>query len=276
MKHSGRLVRHWDRSPPSSRWSGRARSGGANHLYDFLNALPARKLLAVEQALGLLGRDDGVAELKGKSRDVRDIQARALRCSNSVFTRQGKDPAAPDDHELVSWVAREAGVNPKVVSEASAFASEREVNKQLFARLWDKLSDGQRVELLDRIDPSRSLKDHAGVALMTGAGALGALSTTVSLAGFAFYTTMSVTLCAVGGYFGLTFPFAVYRAASSLVAFLCGPVGWALMGVAAAGGLALAGRASYRESSAFVLQAHALKVAALVAVEAADAVVFIT
>ena len=74
----------------------------------------------------------------------------------------------------------------------------------------------------------------------------------------------------------LTFPFAVYMAASSLVAFLCGPVGWALMGVAAAGGLALAGSASFKEASAFVLQIHALKVAALVAVEAAEADVFAT
>ena len=123
------------------------------------------------QALGLVGQDDRVDKLKGKSRDVRDIQAGALRCSNNVFTRQVKDPAALDYHELVSWAAREAGVNPKIVSEASTFALEREVNKQPLAKLSDKLSDGQRVELLDRIDPSRSLKDHAGVALMTGAGA---------------------------------------------------------------------------------------------------------
>ncbi len=88
---------------------------------------------------------------------------------------------------------------------------------------------------------------------------------TVAFTGFAFYTTMSVTIATVAGAVGVTLPIATYTTASSVVGILSGPVGWAILGVAALGGLALAGRANLQKTTALIDQIHALKVEALIA-----------
>ncbi|MEZ4731397.1 MAG: hypothetical protein R3E79_30125 [Caldilineaceae bacterium] len=126
------------------------------------------------------------------------------------------------------------------------------------------MSVEQRQELLNKIDPNGKIKDKAAIAALTGSGAIAVLSTSVAFSGFAFYTSMSVAISTVAGFFGLTLPFAAYTGASSVVAFLSGPVGWAIAGIAALGGIALAGRANVTKTSAFISQIHALKVAALI------------
>jgi len=151
-----------------------------------------------------------------------------------------------------------------LVEGGSTLILEREIQKQIFANLWDKLKREQRLKLLEKIDPNGHIHDKAAIAAMTGAGALGVLSLTVAFYGFAFYTTMSVTICTVAGFFGLTLPFVAYAGSSTLVAFLCGPVGWAIMGLAALGGVALAGRPNAKKITAFICQIHALKIAALI------------
>ena len=248
---------------------------GADHLYEFLNALPPEEMLSLKKSLGLVDEKAGVNQLKGKSQDVRDIQRHALWVSSNSLAYYFRDPSALDYHnDVVAWVAGKAGVDQKLVDSAPTFTLEREILKKLFSQFWDKLDEKQRLELLDKIDPNGTIKDKTAVVALSGAAALGTLSATVMFSGFAFYTTMSVTISTVAGFFGLTLPFAAYTGASSLVAFLSGPVGWAIMGLAALGGLALAGRANPIKTTAFVCQIHMLKVAALLAANIPEREVF--
>lgn len=237
---------------------------GADHLYEFLNALPDEVMLSLMKGLGMVGEKARPDVLKGKSKDVREIQKRALWLSSNILSYPFRDETTLDYHQLATWVASSSGVEKSVVKAGSTFKLERETQKQIFAELWDKLKPEQRRELLDRIDPNGHIQDKAAIAAMTGAGALGVLSLTVAFSGFAFYTTMAVTISTVAGFFGFTLPFVAYAGASSLVAFLSGPVGWAIMGLAALGGVALAGRANVTKTTAFICQIHALKIAALV------------
>ena len=161
----------------------------------------------------------------------------------------------------------------KVASESSFFL-ERAVQTQLFTQLWDKLDQKQRLALLEKIDPNGHIQDKAAITALAGAGALGALSLTVAFSGFAFYTTMSVTISTVAGFLGLTLPFAAYAGASSLVAFLSGPVGWAIIALATLGGIGLAGRADVKKTTAFICQIHCLKIAALIAARVPETEVF--
>ncbi len=236
----------------------------ADHLYEFLNSLPNESLLALKKALELVDADAGLEALKGKSKDVREIQKQALWISSNILAYPFRDDTALNYHTLAAWVAKDIGVAPRLVANESTFVLERETQKQLFAQLWDKLTVKQREELLNKIDPHGKIKDKAAIAALGGAGALAALSLTVAFTGFAFYTTMAVTISTIAGFFGLTLPFAAYAGASSLVAFLSGPVGWAIMGMVAVGGVALAGRANVKKTTAFVCQIHALKVASLI------------
>jgi uncharacterized protein YaaW (UPF0174 family) len=74
---------------------------------------------------------------------------------------------------------------------------------------------------------------------------------------------MSITISTAAGFFGLTLPFATYTTTSSLVGFLSGPVGWAMVGVMVLAGIAFAGRANPQETLGAVSQLHMLKIAAL-------------
>ena len=132
----------------------------------------------------------------------------------------------------------------------------------------------QRSKVPEKIDTDGQLTDHAAIASLGGAGALAALSMTVHLTGVAFYTTMSTVICSVAGFFGITLPFAAYTTASTVVGFLTGPIGWALLAIAAAAGVVLVGRADFQQTAAAVCQFHMLKVAALKAAGETDAELF--
>lgn len=256
----------------------------ANHLYEFLNALPDESLLSIKKTLGLTNENAGIEALQGKSKDVRDIQKQALWISSNIFSYPFRDETVLDYHGLVTWVAEKVELAPNLITNETTFFLERALQLQLFAQLWDELTVEQRKELLKKINsevrisdsdgnlidssgnPIRSdgkLVNIAAIGALGSAGVLTALSTTVAFTGFAFYTSMSVTISTVAGFFGLTLPFAAYTGASSVVAFLSGPVGWVIAGIAALGGVALAGRANVQKTNAFISQIHALKVAAL-------------
>ena len=243
---------------PEARWD-------AEKLYEFLNALPDEAMLSLMKGLGMVDEKAGTGVLSGKSKDVREIQKRALWLSNNILAYPFRDETTLNYHELVGWVASSAGIPEKDIKGRSTFDIEREIQKRIFVQLWDKMTPAQRLELLSKIDPKGDIKNKAAVTALTGAAAIGTLSATVAFTGFAFYTTMSVVISTAAGFFGFTLPFAAYTGASSLVAFLSGPVGLAIMGLAALTGLALAGRADVRQTTAFVCQIHALKVAALIA-----------
>ena len=74
---------------------------------------------------------------------------------------------------------------------------------------------------------------------------------------------MSSVISATAGFFGLTLPFAAYSGASSTAAVLSGPVGWAILGLAALGAVIFVGRANHAKTAAFVTQLHLIKVHSL-------------
>ena len=243
---------------PKEKWA-------ADHFYNFLKALPADARLALKKSFEILPAQADERQLKGNDQDARDIQKHALWLSSNILTYPFRDETQLNYHELVTRVAGETGVTQSTVQKAPTFALERELHKLLFAKMWDELNAKQRAELLAKVDPSGTIKDKAAIAALSGAGALAALSATVAFTGFAFYTTMSVTIATVAGAVGVTLPFATYAGASTVVGVLSGPVGWAVMGVAALGGVALAGRPNLQKTAALIGQLHALKVEALIA-----------
>ncbi len=252
---------------PRVRWT-------ADHLYEFLNSVPDDGMLSLKKGLGMVDKNATLSVLNGKSKDVREIQKRALWISNNLIAYPFKDETTLNYHELVSWVASYSGIKEETIRNASTFTLEREIQKQSFAELWDKMSESQRKIILGKIDPDGHIADKAKIAALGGAAAVAALSTSVAFFGFAFYSTMSMMISTVAGFLGVTLPFAAYTGASSLVAFLSGPVGLAIVLLAAFGGVALAGRADPKQTAAFVFQIHALKVAALIAAEVPEKDIF--
>lgn len=245
-----------------------------NHLPGFIKALPKDARLALKKSVDLLSAGATVADLMSGEQDAKDIQKRVLWLSSNILTYPFKGPSNLDYHALVTWVSAKAGVTKPIVNSASTFNLERELFKMLFAQLWDKMTTKQREDLLTRVDSAGLIKDKAAMAALGGAGALAALSTTVAFSGFAFYTTMSVAIASVASAIGVVLPFAVYGSAASLIGILSGPIGWAIMGVSAIGGMALAGRANLQKTTAFVAQIHALKVEALAAARVPEKSIF--
>lgn len=236
-----------------------------NHLHGFIRALPQDARLELKKSVDLLSSGATASNLLSGDQDAKDIQKRVLWLSSNVLTYPFKKASNLDYHALVTWVSAEAGVSKNIVNSSSTFILERELFKMLFAQLWDKMTTKQRQDLLTKVDSAGLIKDKAAMAALGGAGALAALSTTVVFTGFAFYTTMSVAISSVASAIGVVLPFAVYGSAASLIGILSGPIGWAIMGISAIGGMALAGRANLKKTTAFVAQIHALKVEALAA-----------
>jgi uncharacterized protein YaaW (UPF0174 family) len=235
----------------------------ADHLFLFLSALPPPALLQIKKSQAMLKRDAVEADLQGPVEDARSIQKQLLWLSSNVLAYPFKDATAFSYHEEVKWIAEKAGVDDGTLRSGTTFRLESELHRLLFAEMWEKLSPEQRADLLQKLDPNGTIKDRAAITSMSGAGALVALSGTVAFTGFAFYTTMSVTVASVAGAVGATLPFATYTGASATVGLLSGPIGWAIAGVSALGGLALAGRANVRKTAALVAEIHALKIEAL-------------
>ena len=243
---------------PKLRWT-------PSQLHDFVKALPKDARLILKKTVELLPSEASVAALKSADQDSQEIQKKIFRLSSNILTRPFKSSSDLDYHLLVAWVGEKAGVSKTVVNSASTFALEREVLKMLFAQLWDKMTPKQRQDLLAKVDSAGQIKDRAAIVALGGASAVAALSATVAFTGFAFYTTMSVAIASVASAMGIVLPIAVYTGAATTIGVLAGPVGWAIMGLAALGGIALAGRADLQKTTAFVAQIHVLKIDAMVA-----------
>ena len=192
---------------------------------------------------------------------VATIKRQLIWIANNKATYLFREKEDIDYHSIVQWVAEKRGVPEDKIATASTFNLEKEVTKAYFAQIWDKLSPEQRSELLNRIEieTGTTIANKAGLVAMSGAAAIGALSVTVSMAGFAFYTTMSVVICTVAGWFGITLPFAVYLGASSTVALLSGPIGWAIAGAALTVGGVLAGMPSADKTAAVIMTINSIK-----------------
>ncbi len=166
-----------------------------------------------------------------------------------------------DYHSLVQWVAQKKGIPAEEVQALPTFELEKKIVEKYFAELWDKLSPEKREQVLNRVEKElgKPIPNKAAIAVMGGGAVLAALGGTVALTGFAFYTTMSVIIYSIGAIFGITFPFAVYTTASSLVALLAGPIGWILAGGLFLGGLIWALWPSVDRTASFIMALHFLK-----------------
>jgi hypothetical protein len=169
-----------------------------------------------------------------------------------------------DYQSLVQWVARKKGVPKEQVQALPTFELEKKIVEKYFEDLWDRLTQEQREELLDTLEKElgKTIPNKGAIVLMSGGAAIAALGVTVSLTGFAFYTTMSVMIYTIGSILGITFPFAVYTSASRLVAVLPGPVGWILAGGAILGGIVWAQWPSVDKTASFIITLHLLKASA--------------
>lgn len=223
-------------------------------------------MLTLQRTIGLASAQDGIEKLQGPSTDTLAVQISLLRLSSYFMVRPFKDPTALDYHKVVSWVADRSRVASCIAKNASTYVLERKLLESIFIEQWNRLSVVQRQKLLNELDLKTALPDKTAaisnkttIAALSGAAALAALSTTVALSGFAFYTTLSVTIAAVAAATGATVPFAVYAGASTVIAVLSGPVGWAIAGAAALGGLALL-RPDAKRLTFFILTLHLLKV----------------
>ena len=83
-------------------------------------------------------------------------------------------------HEITQWIAGKLKLDKNPIAKMTTFELERKILEATFAMMWDKLTPEQRAKVLECMDKDKSL-DRAGIAAMSGAGAIAALSTTVYL-----------------------------------------------------------------------------------------------
>ncbi|HWB54524.1 MAG TPA: hypothetical protein VG722_10035 [Tepidisphaeraceae bacterium] len=256
---------------PKSIWA-------ATDLNRFLDALPEEQLLSMLKSAYTESSQATInaLALTTQSHDVQRILTRLLWISSNVLTYEFRDEWSIDYHRLVQWLADKEGVDAGAVNHEPTFELEHRVQLKVFAKIWDKLTPEQRQQVLNQIDKSDQIKDKSAIAAMSGAAALAALSGTIYFAEFAFYTTMSITINTVAGFFGITVPFTGYATASGIISFLSGPPGWIIASILAVGGVALAGRDNPTKTLAVVSQLHWTKVAALIAANVSPTSVFPT
>ncbi|MEY4568247.1 MAG: hypothetical protein RLY14_3217 [Planctomycetota bacterium] len=237
---------------PLTKWAGR-------ELFTFTNAMKESELRSLGQGLEMPEFADGQA----RPEMIKSIHTEIVWQSSSIFTYPVKSIENIDYHGIVSWCAKNVGIDSTTRSFTSTFDLEQAIVKRQFVELWDKLSEQQRLELLGKIDTGNLIADRAAIAAMSGSVALAALSGTVYLTGFTFYTTMSVVIATVASWFGVTLPFVAYTTASSTVAVLAGPIGWAIAAVLMGAAVAWTGRSNVKKTTAAVMQLHAIKAGAL-------------
>ena len=100
---------------------------------------------------------------------------------------------------------------------------------EAFRKQFQGLDEELRKEILKKAD--EELKKRAarmGVGLLPAAGVLAG-----ELSGFGIYLATTTGLGAISTAIGLTFPWAVYQGATTLLGVALGPIGWALAGAGA-------------------------------------------
>jgi hypothetical protein len=231
--------------------------------YDrFIQALPDESIWSLYQSLGLAGPEAPMPTPLDRNATVERINREVVWISSSIFTYPLKDKSrVPYDH-LVRWVAREYKVPSAAVEELSTFKVEQAIAVQVFAGIWDSLSEPQRTEVLRKLDPDSTLQDPAGLAAASGTAVAGALAAGALLTGFQFYVTMSAFISSTASLVGLTLPWALYQGASTVVGLLAtNPFGWAVLGVGAIASIAWLGGANEKRTAAFICQINALRAA---------------
>jgi uncharacterized protein YaaW (UPF0174 family) len=232
---------------------------GSDDLFRFMHALQEHHLVPFGKSLEI----DGF-EIIEKPARLREIHRSILRQSSHIFTYPFKSVQNINYHELVVRCASKVGIPTKDAEFVSTFDLERMILEKCFIDTWDNLTEEERVSLLEEIDKHGAIENKVALAALTGSVALTVLSATVYFTGFAFYTTMTVIIATVAGWVGVVLPFTAYMTATSTVAVLAGPIGWAVGAVLLAGAIGTwAGQADMRQTTATVMQIHAMKAGAL-------------
>ena len=172
-----------------------------------------------------------------------------------------KDKENVNYDEIVRWVAKK--YNILGIETKSTIRIERQILSKMFADIWDRMTTEQRKAALEKMQNNSKIDNIAGISLLSGSAALATLSTTVAFSGFAFYTGMSSLLYSAASVLGVTLPFATYVGASSTVAVLTGPIGWALIAVGAAVGAGFIGMPDYQKTAQMIVAIHLIKVDAI-------------
>lgn len=181
------------------------------------------------------------------------LEKELLWVSSSILTYSFKDL---DYHETVKWVAGKVGVHPAECEGGTTFQLERRVMEKLFAKLWEKLTKEQREKVLKDagLEPSQVTSYSA----LTASALLAAMGTTSVLLGFTFYIIVAKTLVVVAAAIGIPAATTI-----SVVAMLCGPIGWVIAGTSAVIGLLLLGQPNAMKTAAFIIALHSIKATAM-------------
>ncbi len=198
--------------------------------------------------------------IEHKSFSPAKIKERLVWLSSNIATYPFRNKTAVDYSDLTRWVAKQHDDNNTLSPTASTFEVEKFIFESLFVGMWDKLNFDNRMKLMERIDEDNILTNRAALAALSGSAALASLSATVYFSGFAFYSTMSVVICSVAGFFGVALPFTAYTGASAIAAVLSGPVGWILLAIGAVAGGLLLGAPNASKLIPFICQMHMIKV----------------
>lgn len=163
-------------------------------------------------------------------------------------------------HETVKWTAEKLGIHKAVCDHATTFQLEHKICEHLFSQMWDKLTPSQKEQVLKEASLPAEYAQKSGAAICAAISAtITTTAVTASAMGFAFYILMAKTVVVVAA---ATLGVSAATTITTISLF-CGPVGWAVAGVAAVTTLSLIGRADVRKCAAFIIQIHMTKVNAL-------------
>lgn len=108
--------------------------------------------------------------------------------------------------------------------------------EQIFRKQLETLGKDERAEILKKADDE--LKKRArgmGISLLPAVGVIAG-----EMSGFGIYIATTTGLSAISAAIGITFPWAIYQGATTLLGVVLGPVGWIISGTCAAAGIAVA------------------------------------
>ena len=185
--------------------------------------------------------------------------------SSHWVTYPFKDKKFVEYHDLVRWVAEKMKIDKGKIETCTTFQLEHMIIDKAFGNVWDQLTLEQRLKVLEEFEKTQGMRieNKIGIAALGGASVLGTLATTISISGFAFYTTTTSLLASTAGVLGVTLPWAAYTGTTSTIAVLGGPVGWTLAGIAAVTGAALLGTPDVEQTARAIIQIHMIKVDAI-------------
>lgn len=156
------------------------------------------------------------------------------------FLREVSKPPKDADKEQVirSSLVKAAKIlsieseNWESVSNTRLISQIRHKWSEAFRRHLENLDDGELQSILNQAD--KNLKERAaqmGVGLLPAAGVVAG-----ELSGFGIYLATTTGLSAISSAIGVTFPWAVYQGATTVLGVILGPIGWVIAGAGAVAG----------------------------------------